>query len=92
MCDFYKWVIEKYFNKKTPNGDFAYDLWRDKRSMIKKTNEQLFNYLAVAINDSAVEEIYRKLRKKFLKTYYIHDKYANSIYEKEDKKYFEGEE
>jgi hypothetical protein len=91
MCDFYKWTIEKYFNKKTPNGDFAYDLWRDTKTIAFDNNEQLFKYLNSRIWNDEVKEIYIKLRKKFLKKYYIRDKYTNSIYEKEDKEFFEGE-
>lgn len=62
--NFKQWLIEKYITENSPKGDFARDI---KKTILPNEDLLTFRILNDTIIDSKVFNIYKSLKKEYLK-------------------------
>lgn len=68
MKSFYNYVVNNFYDEDSIEGDFAFDMERDKEltKEMKENDELLFTYMNKRLHDEDVKKVYKKLKKRYL--------------------------
>lgn len=68
MKSFYNYVVNNFYDEDSIEGDFAFDMERDKEltKEMKENDELLFAYMNKRLHDDDVKKAYKKLKKRYL--------------------------